>query len=479
VRRRSVFISYRREDTLADAARLYERLDKAGFKVFMDIYKITASEIFPQKIQKALDSSDVLIAVIGSEWLTIADEHGRRRLDDEEDYVRFEIATALERDDVRVVPVLLQGATMPRKEDLPDPLKPLALRHALELDHLYWDYHVGRLIETVGGRRRWWNDVKVWTGAAVVVGAGVGVAALAARDGENGGELTQGALADTQIAFLSDKGGGCDVYVAGVDDARAERLTQNGSALRPDWSPDGTQVAFASDADGDSDIFVVDTESGEERKVIAAPGDQMGPDWSPDGEMLAFSSTESGESEIWVGAAEGQREPTRLTFDDAHAIVPDWSPNGDRIAYSSDVDGDLDVYVMRADGEDAINLTGDLFAGEESNEYGAAWSPDGETIAFEATYDDDFDVHVIPANGGDSENLTAHPGNDRYASWSPDGTKIVFGTDRLVPPEDTEPGCTADERQQDVFVMDEDGTDQERLIESEADDSGPAWGPLP
>jgi hypothetical protein len=479
VRRRSVFISYRREDTLADTARLYERLEKARFKVFMDIYKITASDIFPQEIRKALDSSDVLIAVIGREWLSITDEHGRRRLDDEEDYVRFEIATALERDDVRVVPVLLQGATMPHKEDLPDPLKPLALRHAIELNHLYWDYHVGRLIEALGGGRRWWNDVKVWTGAAVVVAAGVGVAALAARDGENGGDLTQGALADTQIAFLSDKGGGCDVYVAGIADGGAERVTENGSALRPDWSPDGTQIAFASDADGDSDIFVVDTESRQERKVIAAPGDQMGPDWSPDGDMLAFSSTESGRSEIWVAPADGQGEPTRLTFDDAHAIVPDWSPSGDRIAYTSDVDGDRDIYVMAADGGNATNLTDELFAGEDSDEYGAAWSPDGKRIAFETTYGGDFDIFIMPADGGDAENLSADSANDRYASWSPDGTKIVFGSDRLVPPEDTEPGCTADERQQDVFVMDEDGTDQERLIESEADDSGPAWGPLP
>jgi Tol biopolymer transport system component len=462
---------------LADAARLHDRLEEAGFKMFMDIYKIAPADIFPQKIREALDSSDVLIAVIGRDWLTIADEHGRRRLDDEDDYVRFEIATALARDDVSVVPVLLQGATMPRKEDLPDPLKPLALRHALELNHLYWDYHVGRLVDALGGRRRWWTDVKVWTGAAVVVAAGVGVAALAARDGENGGELTQGALAGTQIAFLSDKGGGCDVYVAGVDDARAERLTDNGSALRPDWSPDGTQIAFASDVDGDSDIFVVDAEGGQEKKVIAAPGDQMGPDWSPDGEMLAFSSTESGRSEIWVAAADGRGEATQLTFDDAHAIVPDWSPNGERIAYSSDVDGDLDVYVMRADGGDATNLTGELFDGD-SDEYGAAWSPDGTRILFEATSGDDFDIHVMPAEGGEAENLTAHSANDRYASWSPDGTKIVFGSDREVPSGDTEPGCTADERQQDLFVMDEDGTDQERLIESEADDSGPAWGPL-
>jgi hypothetical protein len=475
VKRPSVFISYRREDSLADAARLYDRLVELGFKVFMDIYKITAAEVFPQEIQKALDSSDWLIAVIGREWLTATDQHGRRRLDDTDDYVRFEIATALKRDDVRVVPVLIQGATMPGKEDLPDELKPLALRHALELNHLYWDFHVGRLATTLGMGRRWFNDVKVWSGAAVVVAAGIAVAALIARDGNDDASAS---LDRTRIAFLSDKTGSCDVYVAGFEDARAERQTDNGAALRPDWSPDGRRITFASDRDGDSDIFVVDTQSNEETRVIDGPGDQMGPDWSRDGSTLAFSSTETGRSEIWTAPADGHGEPTQLTFDEAHAIVPDWSPNGDQIAYSSDVDGDLDIYVMPTGGGEAENLTGHLFAGE-SDEYGAVWSPDGRKIAFEATYGGDFDIYVMPADGGDAENLTAHSGDDRYASWSPDGTKIIFGTDRLVPPEDTESGCSADERQQDVFVMNEDGTDQERLIESEADDSSPAWGPLP
>jgi hypothetical protein len=155
MKRPSVFISYRREDTLADAGRLYDHLNELRFKVFMDIYKISAADVFPQQIQEALDSSDALIAVIGRQWLTVTDESGRRRLDDEEDYVRFEVATALERDDVRVIPILVQGATMPRKQDLPDPLKPLA----------GWSRRLGgaaggtRTSRFGRARRLWWPQV--------------------------------------------------------------------------------------------------------------------------------------------------------------------------------------------------------------------------------------------------------------------------------------------------------------------------------
>ena len=83
-------------------------------------------------ITGAVGSCDVLAALIGTDWLTITDEQGRRRLDDPDDFVRLEIEAALTRS-VRVIPILVDGATMPRADALPDSLAKLVRRQALEL----------------------------------------------------------------------------------------------------------------------------------------------------------------------------------------------------------------------------------------------------------------------------------------------------------------------------------------------------------
>jgi len=98
--------------------------------------------------EQALSSCAVLIAIIGKQWLTIAGADGRRRLDNPKDYVRLEIATALKRN-IRVVPILVQGTTMPRSQSLPAPLAKLARRNALEISDKRFDYDGNKLIETL------------------------------------------------------------------------------------------------------------------------------------------------------------------------------------------------------------------------------------------------------------------------------------------------------------------------------------------
>jgi hypothetical protein len=83
--------------------------------------------------------------VIGKQWLPSVDEAGKRRLDDPDDFVRLEIATALKRN-IRVIPVLVDAASMPRSNDLPDDLKLLVRRNALELSHSRFNADFGRLV---------------------------------------------------------------------------------------------------------------------------------------------------------------------------------------------------------------------------------------------------------------------------------------------------------------------------------------------
>jgi TIR domain-containing protein len=114
----------------------------------MDIDTIPLGVDFTRVIAEAVGSCDVLIAVIGREWVTITDSSGQRRLDNPEDYVRLEIKAALERD-IRVIPAFVQSAQMPPSDQLPDDLALLARRNGISLRGDSWRAGVERLIEAV------------------------------------------------------------------------------------------------------------------------------------------------------------------------------------------------------------------------------------------------------------------------------------------------------------------------------------------
>jgi hypothetical protein len=105
---------------------------------------------FTEAIVVAVESCAVLLAVIGPQWLIAADEQGRRRLEDPDDIVRLEIEAALSRG-VRVIPILVEDAAMPRRQDLPAPLGALARRNAFTIRHESFRYDAERLISAVEG----------------------------------------------------------------------------------------------------------------------------------------------------------------------------------------------------------------------------------------------------------------------------------------------------------------------------------------
>ena len=145
-----IFISYRRGDSSAHAGRLSDRLaaEFGDQHVFMDVDTIEPGADFVDYIDEAVGSCDVLIALIGDEWLEARDDTGNRRLEDPDDFVRLEVAAGLARD-IRVIPVLVEGAVMPRAHELPEPIRTLARRNALEISDLRWRHDAGRLIETI------------------------------------------------------------------------------------------------------------------------------------------------------------------------------------------------------------------------------------------------------------------------------------------------------------------------------------------
>jgi len=142
-----IFVSYRREDSAGHAGRLFDRLVEhfGRGRIFMDIDTIEPGEDFVTVIENAVSSCDVLIAVIGRSWLS---PNGSGRLDRPTDFVRLEIATALRRE-IRVIPVLVQRASLPKPQELPEDLVNLTRRNAVELTDLRWQTDVEQLISVM------------------------------------------------------------------------------------------------------------------------------------------------------------------------------------------------------------------------------------------------------------------------------------------------------------------------------------------
>lgn len=145
-----VFISYRREDTIAYAGRLYDRLqaDFGKERVFIDIDTLRPGDDFIEALQRTVASCDVLVAVIGKQWLTAKDDKGQLRLDDPEDFVRLELEAALGRA-IRVIPALVGGAQMPASSALPDSLKKLSRYQAVTLPDTGFQMSVNSLVQVV------------------------------------------------------------------------------------------------------------------------------------------------------------------------------------------------------------------------------------------------------------------------------------------------------------------------------------------
>lgn len=486
-----IFISYRRDDSAGHAGRLYDRL-QARFgeqQVFMDVDAIEPGVDFVDSLRQAVQQCRILVAVIGPDWLAAIDARGNHRLSNPRDFVRMEIAAALERG-IRVIPALVQDATMPAPDDLPEALVPLASRNALELSDARWGYDVGRLIDVVErvfhesegpaaprqpspqgppkreSLRQRLARVPIGKGVALtLVAVGVIVVALAITmlRGESSVPGNGG------IAFVSEKEDGVDIRASDSDGSDPLVLAADAGAevTHLDWSPDGTQLVFVSDRvdegnpDGDVELWAMTADGGEIEQLTDNQDTRDGaPDWSPDGNRIAFSRQRQGANgqDIWVMDADGGNAQ-QLTHGSDND-TPDWSPDGSRLVFESSRDGDYAIWVMNADGGNARQLTD-----EDRDDFWPVWSPNGERIAYRSSLDGVSDIYTMAADGTDITRLTADEAQDHRPAWSPDGRFITFDK------------STADG--QHVYVMAADGSGARPLREGPASDRSPAWQPLP
>src|SRR5262245_3295893 len=145
-----IFINYRRDDSIGTSGRLHDRLAQAfGRKnLFMDVDHIPAGVDFVDHLNSQVGGCDIFLVIIGPSWLNARDDHGRRRLDNPDDFVVVEIAAALARN-ICVIPVLVDGAPVPRADDLPDSIKPLVRRNAVEVRNTQFGRDAEALVEKI------------------------------------------------------------------------------------------------------------------------------------------------------------------------------------------------------------------------------------------------------------------------------------------------------------------------------------------
>jgi TIR domain/PAN domain len=146
-----IFINYRRDDSAGTAGRLHDRLAQTFGRnnLFMDVDHIPAGVDFLEHLHSQVAACDVFLAVIGPNWLDAKDDDGRRRFDNPDDFVTIEIAEALARN-IRVIPVLVDGARTPKADRLPDSVKPLVRRNAVEVRNTHFGRDAESLASKVG-----------------------------------------------------------------------------------------------------------------------------------------------------------------------------------------------------------------------------------------------------------------------------------------------------------------------------------------
>jgi hypothetical protein len=173
-----IFISYRRDDGGGYAANLYRDLDAAFAGLFHDLHNLPPASDYRERIDLALTRAAVVVVVIGPDWLR-RDADGSNRLDDPDDLLRYEIATALRRPDVDVFPVLVGGAALPRHAELPEEVQPLLDRTAYRIDEgPQRGAQVEFLIDAIGRRL----DARFALPAALVALALITLIAAPVRD---------------------------------------------------------------------------------------------------------------------------------------------------------------------------------------------------------------------------------------------------------------------------------------------------------
>jgi len=301
-----------------------------------------------------------------------------------------------------------------------------------------------------------------------------------------------------KIAFTSDDDG--IIYTVEPSGSNLAQLTNSAYvATQPIWSPDGTELAFIRQDAEVVHISVMSADGSNLNNLLdlhTSVYPNSGPTWSPDGTKIAFES----DDDIYTMDSDGSNQTNLTKTPKLSEQYPAYSPNGSQMcffqnpSYSRQPPGG--IYVMDSDGSEPTLLFETYLGGE------CDWSPDGTKIAFSAIDPEaekrefrrhqravekaqdegdfqkslekakkelteaDQEVYVINVDGSGLTNLSSNLALDVQPDWSPDGTKITFASDR-------------EGVDMDIYTMDADGSDVAQVTNSPSNEDAPDWQPLP
>jgi TolB protein len=242
----------------------------------------------------------------------------------------------------------------------------------------------------------------------------------------------QPGIAQTQIAFVSGRGGNKEIWVMDYDGANQHQITHlNSISLTPRWSPDAGRIAFTCYVPfrgvTSAQICIYSVASS---RLISFPrfrGTNSSPAWSPDGQQIAFMSSINGDPAIYVANVDGTHLH-RVTFGAGVATSPTWNPKtGKQMVFVSDRAGDPALYLSDADGSNAqkIDLPDMGYVIDPS------WSPNGQLLAFSwRRPSGNYDIYVMDIISRQLVELTKDEARNERPSWAPDGRHLVFESTR-------------------------------------------------
>jgi TolB protein len=250
-------------------------------------------------------------------------------------------------------------------------------------------------------------------------------------------------IAQTKIAFVSNRSGHKEIWEMDYDGANQHQLTHlDTTSLTPRWSPDDSHIAFTCFEPYrrivSAQICMYSTLTNKEMSFPRFPGTSSSPAWSPDGNQLAFMASVQGDPEIFVTDPFGQHMH-RLTYSVAVSTSPTWNPKtGNQIIFVSDRDGLPDLFEMNSDGSNTQKIPLSAATGVAAADLPAtgyvidpAWSPNGELLAFSWRRPaGNYDLYVMDLATHALIELTRDSGQNERPSWAPDGRHIVFESTR-------------------------------------------------